>query len=125
MPAALPVSSPNVLTVVPIMCDMTPESVRLGKKITTAREARGWSRSDLARRAHVDPSYVTRIEDAQYKRPSVDKVRAIALALGINVTDLTEPLPVSGGIRGQLVAMGLDPEEEAGLAAEFLADLAT
>lgn len=125
MLAASTVSPPKPLTVVPIMGTMTPEAVRLGKRITAAREARGWSRSDLARRARVDPSYVTRIEEAQYKRPSVDKVRALAFALGINVTDLTEPVPASAGIQRQLEAMGLDPQEEAQLAAEIMADVAT
>lgn len=63
----------------------------LGQRITAARNARGWSRSDLARKARVDPSYVTRIEEARFTRPSVDKVRAIASALGVNVADLTDP----------------------------------
>jgi transcriptional regulator with XRE-family HTH domain len=75
------------------MGGMEQDVVLLGKRITAAREAKGWSRSDLARRASVDPSYVTRIEDAQYKRPSIDKVNALAGALGIRVTDLTEPKP--------------------------------
>lgn len=67
----------------------------LGQRITAARNARGWSRSDLARKAQVDPSYVTRIEEAHFKRPSVDKVRALAGALGINVAALTDPPPPS------------------------------
>ena len=65
----------------------------LGQRIAAARRARGWSRSDLARKAQLDPSYVTRIEEAQYKRPSVDKVRVLAGALGVNVNDLTDPPP--------------------------------
>jgi transcriptional regulator with XRE-family HTH domain len=96
------------------MAVMEPENVQLGKKIEAARLARGWSRSDLARRAHVDPSYVTRIEEAHYKRPSVDKVRAIAAALKIHVTDLTEPIPVPAkavDMRAALVAKGFRPDE--------------
>jgi transcriptional regulator with XRE-family HTH domain len=70
---------------------MEQDVVLLGQRITAARNARGWSRSDLARKAQVDPSYVTRIEEAHFKRPSVDKVRALAGALGINVNALTDP----------------------------------
>lgn len=72
---------------------MEQDVVQLGQRITAARDARGWSRSDLARKAHVSPSYVTRIEDARYRRPSIDKIAALAEALGIRVTDLTEPEP--------------------------------
>lgn len=89
------------------MGTMDRDVVLLGKRITAAREARRWTRSDLARKAGVDPSYVTRIEEAHYKRPSVDKVAAIARALGIPVTDLTEPPPdlAAGVAPGELEAM--------------------
>ncbi len=86
------------------MGTMDAEVVLLGKRIAAARETRGWSRSDLARKAGVDPSYVTRIEQAHYKRPSVDKVAAIARALGIAVTELTDPPPnlVDAALRGEV-----------------------
>lgn len=107
---------PNPLTVVTIMMPMEQTNVLLGKRITRAREARRWSRSDLARRAGVDPSYVTRIEEAHYKRPSVDKVTAVANALGIRVTDLTEPEQVIAPpsveeTRAVLIAKGFKAHE--------------
>lgn len=97
----------------------------LGQRITAARQAKGWSRSDLARRAQVDPSYVTRIERAEYGRPSVDKVTAIATALGIRVTDLTEPTPLPAevaNLRATLMSMGFRPNETP-LVDRILADL--
>lgn len=108
------------LTVVPYNAHMEPYAVLLGQRITAARETRGWSRSDLARKAAVDPSYVTRIEEAKYKRPSVDKVKQLADALGIRVTELTDPPPASVpvGIEAELAA--LFKPEEAPLVAEIL-----
>jgi transcriptional regulator with XRE-family HTH domain len=109
-----------LLTTVAYNHRVEPNIVLLGKRITEARERRGWSRADLARRAAVDPSYVTRIEEAHYKRPSVDKVTQLAGALGIRVTDLTDPspVPVSGGIEAELRAL-FEPSE-APLVAEIL-----
>lgn len=84
----------------------------LGKRIAAARQARGWSRSDLARKASVDPSYVTRIEEALYKRPSVDKVTRLADALGVRVTELTDPSPIAttDPIAADLAAL-FEPDE--------------
>ena len=65
----------------------------LAQRISHERLRRGWSRSDLARRAGIDPSYVTRIEKAQFRAPSIEKVRAISEALGLEMTRLTDPPP--------------------------------
>jgi transcriptional regulator with XRE-family HTH domain len=65
----------------------------LAQRVTRERERRGWKKADLARKAGVDPSYVTRIELAQLKHPSIGKVRAISKALGLDLTSLTEPPP--------------------------------
>lgn len=73
------------------MACLETHAVLLGHRIERARLNRGWSRSDLARRASVDPSYVTRIEEAHYKRPSVEKVSAIAGALGLPMAELVDP----------------------------------
>lgn len=81
------------LTLVTIIDTVEPESVLLGKRITAVRQQRGWSRSDLARKAGVDPSYITRIEEGDYKRPSIDRVKALADALRVPMSALTEPPP--------------------------------
>lgn len=93
---------------------MRDENVRMGKRITTAREARGWSKADLARRASVTPSYITRIEQGAFDRPSIDLVSGIARALNVGVSDLmgtaTEPAEVAS-LRAALIAKGYRPEE--------------
>ena len=63
----------------------------LAQRITHERLRRGWSRTGLARRAGVDPSYVTRIEQAKFRDPSVEKIRSLAAAFGLPVDALTDP----------------------------------
>lgn len=65
----------------------------MGDRVRAARLARGWGRSQLARKAGVTPSYLGRLEKGVYKRPSVEKLRAIAGALGRTVLDLTDGEP--------------------------------
>lgn len=75
---------------------MKAENVLLGNRIREAREKRRWNKRELAQRAGVVPSYITRIEAAEFDAPSIEKVKAIATALGVAVTDLTDeydPLP--------------------------------
>lgn len=67
--------------------------VLLGKRIAAERSRRSWSKSDLARRAGISPSYITRIEAGAYASPSIDHVRAIADALRIDLAALTDPPP--------------------------------
>lgn len=69
---------------------MTTESKAMGRRVQKAREARGWSQNQLTERAGVSDGYISRLEDGYYKRPSVEKLTAIANALNVKVTDLTE-----------------------------------
>jgi transcriptional regulator with XRE-family HTH domain len=70
---------------------MEHNAVALAQRITHERLRRGWSRADLARKAGIDPSYVTRVEQARFAAPSVEKIRALAAALGLPVDALTDP----------------------------------
>jgi transcriptional regulator with XRE-family HTH domain len=72
---------------------METSAVALAQRITHERLRRGWSRTGLARRAGLDPSYVTRVEQAKFREPSVEKIRALASALGLPVDALTDPPP--------------------------------
>lgn len=63
---------------------------RIGEQVKAARIERGWNRSHLAWRAGVHPSYVGRLELGVYKQPSLTKVAAIADALGVRMSDLTD-----------------------------------
>jgi transcriptional regulator with XRE-family HTH domain len=70
---------------------MEHNAVALAQRISHERLRRGWSRSDLARKAGIDPSYVTRVEQAKFVAPSVEKIRAISAAFGLPVDALTDP----------------------------------
>lgn len=120
MPAILP-----AVTRVLILGNVLDENVRMGKRITEARERKGWSKADLARRAGVAPSYVTRIEQGAFGRPSIDQVQALATALGVSVADLTGRLedPAAAELRAALMAKGFRPDE-AHIVDQILADLA-
>lgn len=75
---------------------MENPNVLLGKRIAETRRQRGWKKADLARKAGISASYVTRIERGAYERPSIDQITAIADALGVHVASLTDPPPDDG-----------------------------
>ncbi len=81
-----------------------PNRALLARRLIAARAARGWNKSELARRAGVVPSYIHRLEASQIGRPSIDKITLIAQALGVNIGDLTEPPrdPLAAGQIGRL-----------------------
>ena len=66
-------------------------TLSIGHRVTTAREARAWTQSDLARRSGVSASYISRLESGEFTRPSHENLAAIARSLGIRVSDLTDP----------------------------------
>jgi transcriptional regulator with XRE-family HTH domain len=72
---------------------MEHNAVALAQRITHERLRRGWSRADLARKAGIDPSYVTRVEQARFSAPSVETIRSISAAFGLPVDALTDPPP--------------------------------
>lgn len=57
------------------------------RRLRTLRQARGWTLDDLAARAHVGASTISRIETGQ-RRLAVDQLVTLARALGITVDDL-------------------------------------
>jgi len=59
--------------------------MRFSRAIRTARSARGWSQKELARRAKLDPSFVSHLE-AGSRKPSADTVSKLSTALGIPET---------------------------------------
>jgi transcriptional regulator with XRE-family HTH domain len=87
---------------------MRPENVRIGKRIADLRQDHGWSKADLARRSGVTPSYVTRVERGEFDRPSIEKISAIATALRVSVTALTDP---ADDIPDDIKSLGFDQDE--------------
>jgi transcriptional regulator with XRE-family HTH domain len=59
------------------------------QRIRGLRVARGWSLDDLARRCHVSPSNLSRIETG-HRRIALDQLTSIARALGTTLDQLVE-----------------------------------
>lgn len=95
------------------MCD-PPESV--GDRIRKHREAHGWSQNELARRAMVTRSSITRLEAGERFHISLESSRKIAEALGVSVDYLargdeessTSLMPAGVGFSGKVSYTGRD-----------------
>ncbi|TDU87586.1 helix-turn-helix protein [Kribbella voronezhensis] len=66
----------------------TEEHLKLANIIKEARQEKGYSASELARRAGLQPSTVTRIEAAQLQHPQPETLIVIAHALEKPTSDL-------------------------------------
>ena len=62
--------------------------------VRTIREARGWSQGQLASRAGVEHSTVWRIEARKIASPSVDIMRKLSAALGVDLAEITGERPM-------------------------------
>ncbi len=65
--------------------DLREETAR--RRLRTLRQARGWTLDDLAARAHVGASTISRIETGQ-RRLALDQLVTLARALGVTIDDL-------------------------------------
>lgn len=63
--------------------------------LTRVREAKGLKQVELARRAGISESLLSRIENGQVKRPSFETVRRLADALD---TPCEELFPAAGSV---------------------------
>ena len=57
----------------------------LGERMRKAREQRGWSQRDLARNAHVNHAWISRIESGQRYNISLEAATKIARTLGLSL----------------------------------------
>ena len=62
---------------------------RIGLRILTLRKMREWSQDELARRAGLQRTHISRIEQGKYA-VTLETVQAIAEALGMTV-DIIDP----------------------------------
>ena len=62
---------------------------RIGLRILTLRKMREWSQDELARRAGLQRTHISRIEQGKYA-VTLETIQAIAEALGMTV-DLIDP----------------------------------
>ena len=56
-----------------------------GERLQELRELRGWSRTELARRAEVSHTLVTLIEQGKRPNPTLGVLRKLAAALGVTL----------------------------------------
>ena len=73
---------------------MTQEGVELvtRRRLRGLRTARGWTLDDLAERAHIGPSTISRIETG-HRRIALDQLVVLARALGTTVDELLDDRP--------------------------------
>jgi transcriptional regulator with XRE-family HTH domain len=97
----------------------------IGRRVAAQRQERGWDQSELGRRAGVSPSYVSRLEGGVYVRPSVERLAALASALGCHIRELTDAeLPDdAGALAERLYAAGVS-RDRAPLVEKLVLDLA-
>lgn len=66
----------------------------VAERVTLFRERLGWSKNELARRAEIGVSTVSRIEAEIIVSPGVEVLRKIAEALGVPVSEITGERPM-------------------------------
>jgi transcriptional regulator with XRE-family HTH domain len=89
---------------------MTDLPEHTGDRIRRQRESLGWSQHDLARRAGVERSYITRLENGERFRISLEISVKIADALGVTVDYLARGedtssawgMAAGGGVSGKV-----------------------
>lgn len=69
---------------------MEMDTERIGKRIKTLREEKGWSLRDLERETGVSRSMLSMYERGRTKKISMEALQGIARALGVPVEDLVE-----------------------------------
>ncbi len=69
------------------MTQVTDVEARTSRRLRSLRLARGWTIDDVAQRAHLSPSTISRIETG-HRRITLDHLVALAGVLGATVEDL-------------------------------------
>lgn len=76
-----------------IQMTRTHRPTPVGRRIRQAREDRGWNQSELARRADVTASSLSRVESGDIVVPSSELMAKVARALGVPVDSLMGDAP--------------------------------
>lgn len=63
---------------------------QVGKWVKTERERRGWSQTELAQRASIVQSYLSRLEGSDRTKPSPDVLQRLANAFGVTVNEMLQ-----------------------------------
>ena len=67
----------------------TLKPLGIGKRIKSKRKERGFTQQELANKANISRSYLGDLEGDRYN-PSIDTLKDIADALGVDITELIE-----------------------------------
>lgn len=92
---------------------------QLGPRVLELRNERGWNQKELAGRAGIHPTRLSRIERG-VARPSLDELMGLADALGVRLDDLLGrdgPPPARPSRLLHEFETFASPEERAGMAA--------
>lgn len=74
--------------------------MNLGERIKLLRGLRGWTPTELAKRARVSSTTINNLEDDPKQNPTLDNLRRIALALEVTVAYLIgEGYPIPENLR--------------------------
>mgnify|MGYP003297725121 CR=1 FL=1 len=65
--------------------------LQLGMRIKYLRKRRGWSQEDLALEANINKNYLSDLERGN-RNPTLRIMEKIAIALGIDISELTKGL---------------------------------
>ncbi len=65
-------------------------SKRLSQMLRTLREEKGWTQEELAEKASVERSYLTKLETGDKVNPSLAVLKRLAKSLRVPVTELLE-----------------------------------
>ena len=65
-------------------------SKRLSQMLRTLREEKGWTQEELAEKASVERSYLTKLETGDKVNPSLAVLKRLAKSLRVTVTELLE-----------------------------------
>lgn len=86
------------------------EMFQLGARLRDLRTGRGWTQDELARRAGLSKSYLSRIEDGE-RQPSLASLLSLAQAYGISVASLFAA-PAEEGRHCAILRAGSLPQQQ-------------
>lgn len=72
------------------MSDRLPAHARFAREMRRLRREREWSQEELAERSGLHRNYIGSVERGE-RNLGLDNAEKIALALGLELTDLLEP----------------------------------
>lgn len=77
---------------------MRDDVSQIGPRLRTARQERGWTLDDLAARAQISPSTLSRLESGK-RQANLELLVPLTRLLGVRIDDLVAPAPSDPRIR--------------------------